>query len=168
VTTAMFTMYGLVIQLSVITVVLAENTYGKVVTNPGVSCDDIYQRNPTSRSHTGEFWIKPTTGPYKVTCNMNLKCGGVKGGWIRVAHVDMTLDDTCRGAWRTITSPTRLCVGDVGPGCEFSTNGINFEHIYGFAKAYQKGHPDAFTSAQGVAGIDEVYVDGISITVGSP
>ena len=76
--------------------------------------------------------------------------------------------DTCPGAWRIITSPTRLRVGDVGPGCasaQFSTYGINFEHICGFAKAYQKGHPDVFTPAQGIAGIDEVYVVGIS---GSP
>ena len=164
-------MYSLVILLALITAVLAEKTYGKVATNPGVSCDDIYQRNPTSRGHTGEFWINPTTGLHKVTCNMNLKCGGVGGGWMRVAYVDMTLDETCPGAWRTITSPSRLCVGSVGPGCvsaQFSTNGMNFEHICGYAKAYQKGHPDAFASAQVVAGIDEVYVDGLSITVGSP
>ena len=32
-------------------------------------------------------------------------------------------------------------------------------------KSYQKGNPDAF---RGKKGIDEVYVDGISITLGSP
>ena len=163
----MYTRIAIILSFAAAT--LAQNTYGKIATNPGVSCDDIYHKNPTSRGHAGEFWIKPTTGLHKVTCNMKLKCGGVGGGWMRVAHVDMTLDETCPGEWRTITSPARLCVGGVGAGCvsaQFSTNGISFEHICGYAKAYQKGHPDAFTP--GGSGIDELYVDGLSITVGSP
>ena len=47
--------------------------------NPASSCDEIYQRNPTSRHTIGQYWIKTSEGIFKVTCNMKLKCGGVEG-----------------------------------------------------------------------------------------
>ena len=53
-------------------------------------------------------------------------------------------------------------------GCDsahFNTRGVSFQHIYGQTKSYQKGTPDAFRRNKG---IDESYVDGISITLGSP
>ena len=68
-----------------------------------------------------------------------------------------------------ITSPKILCVGGVNRGCDsalFYTRGIKFQHICGQTKSYQKGRANAF-STTGKA-IDEMYVDGISITLGSP
>jgi len=44
---------------------------------------------------------------------------------------------------------------------------MKFQHICGQTKSYQKGFPDAF-GAKSTKGIDEIYVDGISITLGSP
>ena len=44
--------------------------------------------------------------------------------------------------------------------------GFSYEHICGQAKAYQKGDTNAFLAK--LSSIDGVYVDGISITLGSP
>ena len=55
-------------------------------------------------------------------------------------------------------------------GCDsahFNTRGVSFQHICGQTKSYQKGTPDAFYG-KSAKGIDEIYVDGISITLGSP
>ena len=48
----------------------------------------------------------------------------------------------------------------------FDVKGVSYDNICGQAKAYQKGSTDAFRPT--VQSIDGVYVDGISITLGSP
>ena len=103
-------------------------------------------------------------------CKMGLQCGGVEGGWMQVVDVNMAQDNSCPGTWQMITSPRKLCVGGVNAGCDsahFNTRGVSFQHICGQTKAYQKGHPDAF-DGKSTKGIDEAYVDGLSITLGSP
>ena len=44
--------------------------------------------------------------------------------------------------------------------------GVSYEHTCGQAKGYQKGTPDAYQPSSQF--IDDIYVDGISITLGSP
>ena len=66
-----------------------DNTLGMSEANPASSCKEIYQRNPTSRGSIGQFWINTSDGLFEATCNMQLKCGGVEGGWMQVADVDM-------------------------------------------------------------------------------
>ena len=56
-----------------------DETLGMSKDNPGVSCNEIYQYNPTSRVKVCKFWIKTSEGLFEVTCNMKLKCGGVEG-----------------------------------------------------------------------------------------
>ena len=146
-----------------------DKTLGLSEANPASSCNEIYQRNPTSRGTIGQYWIKTNEGLFKVTCNMKLKCGGVEGGWMQVVDVDMNRDDSCPGTWKKTTTPRRLCLGSVAAGCasaHFYVKGVSYEHICGQAKGYQKGTPEAYdTSSQS---IDGIYVDGISITLGSP
>ena len=136
--------------------------------SPAGSCNEIYQRNPTSRGTIGQYWIKTNEGLFNVTCNMKLKCDGVEGGWMQVVNVDMNRDDSCPGDWHKITSPRRLCVGyEIGcTPAHYCMNGYSYQHICGQAKGYQKGTPDAFNS--GIQSIDHAYVDGVSITLTSP
>ena len=163
-----------VILVSLLTVGLAHDetctTLGLLPSNPASSCNEIYQHNIASRQSSGYYWIKTKQGIYQIKCKMGLQCGGVEGGWMQVVDVNMTQDNFCPGACRMITSPKKLCVGGVNPGCDsalFNTRGVKFQHICGQAKSYQKGWPDAFEERTEKA-IDEVYVDGISITLGSP
>ena len=146
-----------------------DKTLGMSEVNPASSCSEIYQRNPTSRGTISQYWIKTNEGLFSVTCNMRLKCGGVEGGWMQVVDVDMNRDDSCPGTWHKITTPRRLCLGSIAAGCasaHFYMKGVNYEHICGQAKAYQKGHMDAFQTT--IQSIDGNYVEGISITIGSP
>ena len=146
-----------------------DNTLGMSEANPASSCNEIYQRNPTSRGTISQYWIRTNEGLFKVTCNMKLKCGGIEGGWMQVVDVDMNRDDSCPGTWHKITYPKRLCLGYVGTGCasaHFDVKGVSYEHICGQVKGYQKGNPNAFAPKS--QSIDSSYTDGISITVGSP
>ena len=145
-----------------------DKTLGMSQTNPATSCHEIYQRTPTSRGSVGQYWIKTSEGLFEVICNMKLKCGGVEGGWMQVVDVDMNRDDNCPGTWSRITTPRRLCLGYVA-GCSsahFYEKGVEYQHICGQAIAYQKYSPDAFGTATKF--IDGVYVEGVSITLGSP
>ena len=145
-----------------------DSTLGMSSLNPASSCNQVYQRNPVSRGSIGKYWIKTTEGLSEVTCNMQLKCGGIEGGWMQVVDVDMNRDDSCPGTWHKITTPKRLCIG-YSIGCipaNFDVTGVSYEHICGQAKAYQKGDTNAFSSK--LSSVDSIYVDGISITLGSP
>ena len=146
-----------------------DKTLGMSETNPASSCDEIYQSNPTSRGTIGQYWIVTDKGLFNVTCNMKLKCGGVEGGWMQVADVDMNRDKSCPGTWHKISDSRRsLCYGYTA-GCSsayFYAKGYSYEVICGQAKAYQKGTTDAF--AKNMYSLDAAYVDGISITLGSP
>ena len=160
-----------VILVCLLTVGLAHDktcaTLGLLASNPASSCNEIYQHNIASRGNNGHYWINTTQGLHEVKCKMGLQCGGVEGGWMQVVDVNMAHDSSCPGAWRMITSPKKLCVGGVNAGCDsalFHTRGVKFQHICGQTKAYQKGYPEAFSEK----GIDDIYVDGISITLGSP
>ena len=145
-----------------------DSTLGTSNTNPASSCNEIYQRNPTGRGSIGKYWVKSTEELSEVTCNMQLKCGGVEGGWMQVVDMDMNRDNSCPGTWHRIITPKRLCLG-YSIGCipaNFDVKGVSYEHICGQAKAYQKGDTNAFR--RGLSSIDGTYVDGISITLGSP
>ena len=146
-----------------------DKTLGMSEANPASSCNQIYHHNPTSRGTIDQYWIKTDEGLFKVICNMKLKCGGVEGGWMQVVDVDMNRDDSCPGTWQKITNPRKLCLGLSSAGCasaNFHVKGISYENICGQAKAYQKGSPDAFETK--IQSIDGIYVDGVSITLGSP
>ena len=67
--------------------------------NPGSSCNDIYQRNPFSRGRNTKYWISTSEGLFEVPCNMQLKCGGIEGGWMQVIDVDIDRDTSCPAQW---------------------------------------------------------------------
>ena len=158
----------LLLLLAFTAAIQGDATLGTTAANPATSCNEIYQHNPASRGTIGQYYIKTCDGAQTVTCNMKLKCGGMEGGWMQVVDVDMNRDNTCPGSWQYIINPRKLCQGDVA-GCssaQFSAKGISYDHICGQVKAYQKGHMDAFYADS--PSIDDVYLDGISITMGSP
>ena len=146
-----------------------DTTFGKSEKNPASSCAEIYEQNPSSRGTIGHYYIKTCNGAQKVTCNMKLKCGGLKGGWMQVVDVDMNREgETCPGTWQNITTPGRLCQANV-IGCSsahFYMNDIPYEHVCGQVVGYQKGTPSAFDSQR--SSLDSNYVEGVSITMGSP
>ena len=102
-------------------------------------------------------------------------CGGT-GGWRRVVYLDMTgPSTTCPSGWKLTGYSKRTC-GRVRTGlntCDsatFSVSGGPYSRICGRIRAYQYGGTVAFYNYnRGIATrIDDDYVDGVSVTHGSP
>ena len=93
---------------------------------PANSCREIKELNPDSPS--GYYWIRSSDEPL-VYCDMNRTCGGITGGWMRVAKINMTSNSSvCPAGLNRVTSPQRLCGIDLsGRGCsstKFTTQGV--------------------------------------------
>ena len=145
---------------------------GRTQHKPASSCRDIFlcdQHNAAS----GYYWIKGEKDSNIIIrhfyCNMEDTRCGIRGGWMRVAHIDMTdPDDTCPPPLRTLNSPKRMCARSVSTGCSsvtYSTNWIPYTRVCGRAIGYAYRAIDGFYSPKG---IDNAYLDGLSITHGSP
>ena len=98
-------------------------------------------------------------------------CGGP--GWRRAAYLNMSdPTQTCPPQWELITIPKRSCARPSNAGqyscysAIFPTQGIEYSQVCGRIIGYQKGQPEAFVS--NVNDIELQYVDGVSLTYGSP
>ena len=153
------------------------SSLGMLQSSPGRSCADIYQINKASRGVSGLYWINTTSGLHQANCDMELECGGHKGGWTTIVKLDTSRGDACPPGWTNITtpggSPKVVCrTGDDPSGCYsaiFTTYNITFNKICGQAKGYQKGSTEAFHPTKYITkSINDHYVDGLSITLGNP
>ena len=108
---------------------------------------------------------------------MELECGGHKGGWMRIVDLDTSRGDNCPTGWTKTTTPntsgnpaTDVCRStSSNAGCystHFTVNGTSYYKICGRVRGYQKGTTDGFYPA--LNSINGIYVDGVSITIGSP
>ena len=143
--------------------------YGFDVDNPGVSCADIYDNNPASHGKSGYYIVK-TDDIHTVYCDMELQCGGHKGGWMKIADYDTSRGDDCPKGWNKITANNiYMCrSANDSAGCYptiFSVYNVGYNKICGKMKGYQKGAPDAFRYS---SSLDGQCVNGISITLGNP
>ena len=152
------------------------SSLGMLQSSPGKSCADIYQVNKASRGRSGLYWINTTSGLHQVNCDMELECGGHKGGWTTIVKLDTSKGDPCPSGWIRITTPGAsskvVCRSGNNSGCYsavFTTFNATFNKICGQVRGYQLGSPEGFRStANGVKSINTNYVDGVSITLGNP
>uniref|UniRef100_A0A1X7UBY3 Fibrinogen C-terminal domain-containing protein n=2 Tax=Amphimedon queenslandica TaxID=400682 RepID=A0A1X7UBY3_AMPQE len=134
------------------------------------SCKEIKERQPLSPS--GVYLLAPTTGgsTYTAYCNMGTLCGS-GGGWTRLAYLDMSdATQNCPSGFGLYQSGgVRACSRPSGGGncasVQFPSNGISYSQICGRVTAYQYGTPDAVNP---INNINSYYIDGVSITRGSP
>ena len=99
------------------------------------------------------------------------KCG-ILGPWRRVVYINPTLDNSCPSGLSKVSitnTNKQACGGTVDSGCSSVNFTVlqNYTNICGLVQGYQFKGPDAF-SRSGDPGINDNYVDGISITQGSP
>ena len=114
------------------------------------------------------YWVRASDGSaVRLYCDMTLSCGGVTGGWMRVAGLDMTNSNhQCpSGLMERTFSGKRTCVRiETTSGCSstrnFITSGVEYSNVCGRVIGYQYGTTDAFS--------DPRYVDGVSLTRGNP
>ena len=133
---------------------------------PAKSCREILQCNPSAQS--GNYWLNSTVnGSREVYCAMETLCG-VAGGWMRTMYFDMTDSSaSCPTPLRQINTPAKLCARTGGcTGVTYPTEGVRYSKVCGQARGYQYYSTDAF--AIGSTNINTYYVDGISVTYGSP
>ena len=96
-------------------------------------------------------------------------CGST--GWRRIAYLNMSdPSQQCPSVWREITTPFRVCRRRSSTGsCEglnYTTGSEQYNQVCGRITGYQLGGPDFFVTGNSL--IDSWYVDGISVTHGSP
>ena len=98
-------------------------------------------------------------------------CNITSANWRRIAYFDTTQGDSCPTGLRTVTNTTTnqtACGRTANPGCtslQFSPDG-SYTNVCGRVRGYQDTSSDAFYT--GTDSIDSYYIDGISITRGSP
>ena len=149
-------------------------TPGLTPSHPATSCMEILQVAPQSPS--GLYWIRANEHDVKhMYCDMERSCKGIAGGWMRIASFNMTQNgSTCPPGLRTLQDPQPLCAMNIdGPGCSstvFPVQGVQYSRVCGKIIGYQQKTPDAFNPYNngGQTTIDSHYVDGISLTHGSP
>uniref|UniRef100_A0A1X7UU48 Fibrinogen C-terminal domain-containing protein n=1 Tax=Amphimedon queenslandica TaxID=400682 RepID=A0A1X7UU48_AMPQE len=90
-------------------------------------------------------------------------------GWTRLAYLDMSdATQNCPSGFRLYQSGGVRACGRPGSGCvsvQFPSNGISYSQICGRVIGYQYHSANAF---HGPSDINSYYVDGVSITRGSP
>ena len=144
---------------------------GTTQNNPADSCSDLFYACPSDY-----YWIQRSNGStVQVYCDTDRVFNGARG-WTRAVYLNMTNEsEQCPSAWTLQTrssEPRRLCgLTDTGPGCEsaiYSTFGLNYSQVCGRVIGYQYSTPDAFLVVGDVQSLEGYYVDGVSITHGSP
>ena len=149
------------------------------------SCQEIKNKQPNSAS--GVYLLATPSGDTNyVYCHMGELCG-TEGGWTRLAYLNMS-DSTqnCPTGFRLYESNgVRACgrATSSGGSCQsiqFPSNGINYSQVCGRVVGYQYTSPDAVYPGDYTRetygsvitpqhnNINSYYVDGVSITRGSP
>ena len=132
-----------------------------------LSCKDIKAVLPNSP--TGVYHVNSRT----TYCNMDTLCGS-GGGWTRIGYLDMTQPTHSCPSSLTLYEEDgyRVCRRSSNtPSCNsiiLQNNGISYSQICGKVTAYQYRAPDAVLSRVQTNNISSFYLDGISITRGSP
>ena len=125
------------------------------------------QNNLTRQLESIQSGVNTLYGPYT--------CGGTIG-WRRVVYLDMTdSSTTCPSGWQLTGYSKRTCgrVGTRHYTCDsatFPVSGGEYTRVCGRIKAYQWGSTIAFYPYHSGyrTTIDGAYVDGVSVTHGSP
>ena len=130
-----------------------------------VSCKDIKTAYPNSPS--GYYYVNS----HNIYCNMGELCGQ-DGGWTRIAYLNMTMNCPfgLQEWFPSSGNGIRVCRREGNSaGCRsnvFQTNGISYSQICGKVVGYQKGRTNAVLA--NINDINNAYIDGVSITRGSP
>ena len=136
------------------------------------SCEDVKTMTPSAPS--GYYNITNYDGiTRRIYCDMDNLCGSI--GWTRVAYLDMSNPSQQCPTELTQYDEERVRAcgrqNSSSASCDsvtFSTNGMTYSQVCGRVIGYQWGAPDAIHPYGGHTEIDSPYIEGVSITSGSP
>ena len=144
---------------------------GQSEESPSPSCAALRGLSPS-----GHYWVRTSNGSaVRVYCDMTRSCGGVTGGWVRVANLDKTnssQNGMCPGGLgeHMFSSRPTCRRADTSAGCssvQFPTHELSYSRVCGQITAFTEGRPDGFMRTN-VTDINGTYVDGVSLTHGAP
>ena len=128
-------------------------------------------------SPSGYYWVRASNGSaVRVYCDMTRSCGGVTGGWTRVAELNMTNSShQCPSGLRQCNESNMrtCCITSVNGACSsviFHVHSL-YSKVCGKILGYQLGSTGAFHNInvnQYNHTIDDIYVDGVSLSHGHP
>ena len=144
---------------------------GKTPSHPATSCKEILDLNPTSPS--GYYWISDSDdSAVRVYCDMTKTCGGVTGGWMEIAKINVAnTTNVCPEGLKTLSSPMRLCsINSDGPACSsatFNVHDVNYQQVCGKIIGYQQKKPNGFGPYHYNRQLTiDGFVDGVILTHG--
>ena len=138
----------------------------------GTSCEVIYNTNPSNP--TGDYLILEAGKLATIHCNMDQKLCEKDGPWTRIGYLNMNESlHNCPPNWLEYTkSGMRTCRRrSSGASCDsviIPSMNIPYSEICGRVVGYQYGSTEAVEAASYRKDINSYYVDGVSITRGTP
>ena len=127
------------------------------------SCDELKKKHSTLKS--GNYKLRIGGKVVPVYCHMGKLCGTV-GGWTRLGHLKMSSDHkTCPNEQFSYINKGKrhLCrIKSDKVGCataSYSSRGIKYSTICGYARGYQKGRVFAFIKSYPLT---SHYLSGVS------
>ena len=147
---------------------VAQAIPGLLPSVPATSCLQV------SLYPSGYYWVRASNGSaVRMYCDVTRSCGGVTGGWMRVAGLDFNDTSTScpNGLRERVDSGIHTCgiksSEAACPSVMFSTSGVEYTKVCGKVIAYQFRTTDAFGNGRAAnPTIDSNYVDGVSLTHG--
>ena len=109
---------------------------------------------------------------HQILLSIDSPCGGV--GWSPVVSLDLGPGPSpnMSSPWARSDTPERSCVPpnnlDNCQGLSFPVSGLTYNHVCGRIVGYAVNTPDAFADFNEHNDIDFPYLDGVSVTYGSP
>ena len=90
--------------------------------------------------------------------------------WITIANFDVTRGDQCPSSFVKVKLNGKdMCRSSYGCySVIYKVHGVLYNEIIGMVRGYQKGTTEAFQASHHGNGINQAYVDGVSITTGYP
>jgi len=119
--------------------IMTQHPLGSTPSFPAAACWKINNLNPSAPS--GYYWLRGTGGSsFRMYCDMSRSCGGVTGGWMQVAKINMNnSNDTCPEGLKLLTTPQRLCAMNIGgTGCSLMV--YNTQTYVARPSAISRGH----------------------------
>ena len=165
-----FQIYWIVLVVSCSNIYVSLSSPEKLLPVENYTTADCESVDTGIRKNEIEALIQDKINPY-LNSVYGPVCGCRGPSWTKLVDLDMSnTTQTCpTSSWRLVsTSSVRAC-GRTAAGCQsatFSTQGKSYTRVCGQVNGIQFGNPDGFHAS--ILGIEGRYMDGVSITRGSP
>ena len=157
-------------QIPALSGIMCQLYLGGIPLCPASSCKEIADTRLWD-TRSGLHWLTDGNKLWKAHCLHSIPSSTCLG-WMRVGHVQASLG--CPEGLEPVTAGGRdLCRKTVDVGCSsviFPTNGTSYSKVCGLVYGYNQGTADGFERHTYCPDctIDDPYVEGVSITHGSP